>query len=76
MLKYYVWDVGKTIYNYSLRPLSNLFENRGIHKFDYNPYMRGEQTFKDFCEKLCNECRINVPQSGKYFAKCKKYSKY
>ena len=54
-----VWDVGGVIYNYSLehlfeltkqktRNLEGLSENS--KRFSYGPFMRGEQTFTEFCK--------------------------
>lgn len=63
-IKYCIWDVGKTIYDYSLKPLDEWFlqkvpspqeysARKGIKSYDYNPYMKGEQSFEEFCADIC-----------------------
>lgn len=69
-MRYCIWDVGGTIYSYSLNPLNALMERHttdkntfkqtgGVKSFDYNPFMRGEQSFTDVCADLCRHC--NAP---------------
>ncbi len=63
-IKYCIWDVGQTIYPYSLNPLNDycleqssspqaLAQKGGIKSFDYKPLMRGDISFQQFCQELC-----------------------
>lgn len=69
-IKYCIWDVGQTIYPYSLNPLNEfclknsknkqaLREKSGVKGFDYKPLMRGEITFSEFCRELCQYAEID-----------------
>lgn len=70
-IKYCIWDVGKTIYPYTLAPLDQWaathtaspehYAKRNIFAYDYNPYMRGEINFEQFCSEIC--ARYNIPQT-------------
>lgn len=68
-IKYAIFDVGQTIYPFSLSPLiehmqkqttePEIFANRHTPRFyDYNPYMKGELTNTEFAEELCFFCRV------------------
>ena len=68
-IKYCVWDVGKTIYPFSLEALnlwaqSNTLapekynEENNIKFFDYDPYMKGDVDFTTFCRSLCRQYDI------------------
>jgi len=72
-IKYCIWDVGKTIYPYTLAPLDEwaaahasspeLYKQKhGVFAYDYDPYMRGEVGFADFCADLCRHC--GIPQTS------------
>ena len=52
MIRYCIWDVGKTIYDYSLEPLERWIAARtadpekfrfggGLRAYDFDPYMLG-----------------------------------
>ncbi len=64
-IKYCIFDVGQVCYPYSLEPLNhycyeksqnkNEFKSKGgVKGFDYNPFMKGEINFTEFCQKLCD----------------------
>lgn len=68
-IKYCIWDVGQTIYPYSLNPLNDycleqssspqsLIQKGGIKSFDYKPLMRGDISFHQFCQELCTYSNI------------------
>lgn len=68
-IKYCVWDVGQTIYPYTLAYLDEwalakttdkaAFETSGgVKTFDYNPYMAGKITDEEFCKRLCEKYHI------------------
>ena len=68
-IKYAIFDVGQTIYPFTLTPLiaymeketaePELFANRHTPRFyDYTPYMKGEITDAEFAEELCFFCRV------------------
>lgn len=68
-IKYCIWDVGKTIYPYTLAPLDEwaaahtsspeLYKQKhGVFAYDYDPYMRGEVGFADFCADICRQYGI------------------
>ena len=70
MIKYCVWDVGNTIYNFSLKPLERWFaekttdiekfrHNGGLRNYSFNPYMLGQIDTKEMCVQLCE--RFDVP---------------
>jgi len=65
-IKYCVWDVGKTIYDYSLDPLDKMIRSKtsdvssyekkgGVYKYDFDTYMKGEVSFPLMCEDLCKK---------------------
>ncbi|MBR6663253.1 MAG: HAD-IA family hydrolase [Alphaproteobacteria bacterium] len=71
MVKYCIWDVGKTIYPYSLDPLNEycikhsknpeaLAQKGGVKAFDFDPYMKGKINFRKFCNDLCKFCQLKV----------------
>ncbi|MCM1323590.1 MAG: HAD family phosphatase [Acetobacter sp.] len=68
-IKYAIFDVGQTIYPFSLVPLieymqketlePDFFANQHTPRFyDYNPYMKGAMTNTEFTEELCFFCRV------------------
>lgn len=69
MIKYAIFDVGGVCYPYSLDTLNNWAFDKsydkdefvlkgGVKSFDYNPYMKGEVYFEEFCKKLCEHSFI------------------
>ncbi len=69
MIRYCVWDVGKTIYDYSLKPFelwaaaktSNREKFRsagGLRTYDFNPYMLGKITIEEMSREICRRCDI------------------
>lgn len=70
-IKFCVWDVGKTIYPYTLEPLNqwarqhtinpqNYNKEHNIFTYDYKPYMRGEMSFEQFYADICREYNIQT----------------
>jgi len=68
-IKYAIFDVGQTIYPFTLKPLNDymqertsepeLFNNRHtVFNYDYKPYMKGEITDEEFAHELCFFCRV------------------
>jgi len=68
-IEYAIFDVGQTIYPFTLSPLNDylkqnttepdLFNNHHTaFDYDYDPYMRGETTDLEFAEELCFFCRV------------------
>jgi len=68
-IKYAIFDVGQTIYPFSLKPLNDymakntlepeIFNNRHtVLNYDYNPYMKGQLTNEEFAQELCFFCRV------------------
>lgn len=68
-IKYAIFDVGNTVYPFTLKPLIDymrhetiepeLFANNHSPRFyDYNPYMKGEMSDTEFAEELCFFCRV------------------
>ena len=66
-IKFAVFDIGQTIYPYTLSPLNALMLrqtkdresfSKGHTPFDYNynSYMKGKQTHKEFAQDLCQFC--------------------
>ena len=73
-IKYCVWDVGKTIYPFSLQPLNQWAaehtrspekydEQNNIKFFDYDPYMAGKEDFETFCRNMCRKYDIPYTNS-------------
>lgn len=71
-IKYCIWDVGKTIYPYTLAPLDKWAaahalspeiykQKHGVFAYDYDPYMRGEVSFANFCADICRQ--YGIPQT-------------
>lgn len=82
MIKYCIWDVGQTIYPFSLDALyewglkntgdeEDYKRKHGVKSFDYNPYMRGELTNEEFAKQLCSY--ISVKYSKKSLIEINKY---
>ena len=72
-IKYCIWDVGNTIYDYSLDPLNSMMRERtsdaaaydkngGVYKYDYDPYMKGDVSFRSLCEDLCRKCDVKFTE--------------
>ena len=70
MIKYVIFDVGGVCYPYSLDALNNFLYEKTSNKdefikkggakgYDYNPYMRGDIEFDDFCKELCEYSEIS-----------------
>ena len=68
-IKYCIFDVGQVCYSFSLIPLNNFCRNLctkkelfdkigGVKSFNYNPFMKGDICFSDFCKELCVHCGI------------------
>lgn len=73
MIRYCVWDVGKTIYDYSLEPLERWIATRtadpekfrsggGLRAYDFDPYMLGKIDTREMCREICE--RFGVPYTG------------
>jgi FMN phosphatase YigB (HAD superfamily) len=71
-IRYAVFDVGQTLYPFSLQPLCCLMQEnttdkasflngRSPTKYDYRPYMTGMLSNTEFMQSLCAFC--NVPYS-------------
>lgn len=69
-VKYAIFDVGGVCYHYTLDKLNQYFRNKatnksyfdnkkGIKSFNYNPFMKGEVDFTQFCKDLCSHCNIS-----------------
>ncbi len=69
-IKFCVFDVGQVCYPYSLDPLNHLmrkmslkkgnFDTKGgVKSFNYNPFMKGEIDFSQFCKDLCSHCEAD-----------------
>ena len=75
-IRFCIWDVGQVIYPYSLNPLNEYCRRRsvnqerfaasgGVKTFNYDPFMRGEVTYEEFCRDLCDHCGIiYTPETG------------
>lgn len=74
MIKYCIWDVGQTIYPFSLDPLyqwglqhtqdkAKYQKNHGVKSYNYNHYMSGEITNEQFAQELCKHCDIDYSPS-------------
>ena len=68
-IKYAIFDVGNTIYPFTLKPLTACMQhetaepevfarNHSPRFYDYNPYMKGEMSNTEFAEELCFFCRV------------------
>lgn len=68
-IKFAIFDVGQTIYPYTLEPLNNLmrqltrnittFDNKHTAlDYDYKPYMKGQLNNREFGEDLCRFCNV------------------
>lgn len=68
-IKYAIFDVGQTVYPFSLDPLIEYIQhetaepelfarNHSPRFYDYNPYMQGKMTNTEFAEELCFFCRV------------------
>lgn len=66
-IKYAIFDVGQTIYPFSLKPLATLLQqqttepdmfanNHTPFHYDYKPYMKGDITDEEFAKELCFFC--------------------
>ena len=62
-IKYCIWDVGKVIYGYSLRPLKHLLYGLTLNleacrqknfSFCFDDYMKGAYGFSELCHRLCD----------------------
>lgn len=69
-IRFCVFDVGQVCYSYSLDPLDYLMRKMSIQKddfdtkggvksFNYNPFMKGEIDFSQFCKDLCFYCGVD-----------------
>lgn len=69
-IRFCIFDVGQVCYPYSLNPLNCLMREKaikkddfdakaGIKSFDYNPFMKGEIDFLQFCKELCAYCGVD-----------------
>lgn len=69
MIKFAIFDVGQTVYPYTLKPLSDLMLQHTTDKlaflnghtafdYDYKPYMRGELPHQEFAKDLCSFCHV------------------
>ena len=69
-IRFCIFDVGQVCYPYSLNPLNCLMREMaikkddfdakaGIKSFDYNPFMKGEIDFLQFCKELCAHCGVD-----------------
>ena len=70
MIKYCIWDVGNTIYPYSLRPLHRWAESSTLDlryyrrigtilSYNFDNYMKGLQTNEEFARDVCDIYRIS-----------------
>lgn len=68
-IKYAIFDVGNTIYPFTLQPLNEYMQKETVEPelfaknhtprfYDYNPYMKGEISDAEFAEELCFFCRV------------------
>lgn len=69
-IKYAIFDVGQTIYPFTLRPLYELMKENSNKQtssndkhtalnYNYNPYMKGELTDEEFAKDLCSFCHVS-----------------
>lgn len=68
-IKYAIFDVGNTVYPFSLIPLTKYMQsqttapeifaaNHSPQFYDYNPYMKGQLSDAEFAEELCFFCQV------------------
>lgn len=67
-IKYAIFDVGQTIYPFSLKPLTSLMRQKTAEpevfathtpvQYDYKPYMKGALSNEEFAKELCFFCRV------------------
>ena len=68
-IKYAIFDVGNTIYPYTLQPLNDLMlhyttdknaflDGHSAFDYSYKPYMRGKLTHQDLLKDLCKFCHV------------------
>lgn len=76
MIKYCIWDVGQTMYPYSLDPLDKWVRERtmrpeeyeksgGVKAFNYKNYMRGYESTDRFIARLCHQFHIQYSPKTK-----------
>ncbi|MBR1605196.1 MAG: HAD family phosphatase [Alphaproteobacteria bacterium] len=64
MIKYCIFDIGNVCYPYSPKPLHDYIRHSvddkksfdkmgGIYSFDFDPLLKGEISFSQFCQDLC-----------------------
>lgn len=69
MLKYCIFDIGNVCYPYSSQKFNDYVrqlvpdkiafdKSGGIHSFGFNPILKGEVSFTQFCKELCAYYRI------------------
>ena len=74
MIKYCIWDVGQTMYPYSLEPLDEWAREKtmdikkyeklgGVKNFNYKNYMRGYESNGAFVARFCR--MFNIPYTPK-----------
>lgn len=68
-IKFAIFDVGQTIYYFSLRPLNDLLyhqtteqktfmQKHAAFHYDYKPYMKGLISHQEFVRDLCSFCHV------------------
>ncbi len=73
-IQYAIFDVGQVIYPFTLNPLKELLQtktyaleeyqnNANPLHYNYNPYMKGEQTTEEFIKDLCLFCHVEYTPS-------------
>lgn len=73
MIRYCVWDVGKTIYDYSLEPLERWIAARtadpekfrsggGLRAYDFDPYMLGKLIRGKCAGRYANVSACLIPE--------------
>lgn len=77
-IKFAIFDVGQVCYPYTLEPLNQYLrnlvvnkkafdDNNGLYSFNYDPFMKGEIDFTQFCKNLCLHCKIDYrPEIEKF----------
>lgn len=77
-IKFAIFDIGQVCYSYTLeylncylREQSNNCEvfdgHNGVYTFNYNPFMRGECSFSQFCEEVCAYCDVDYTKDKEIF---------